>query len=82
MSILHETTHLAELVTGEHAAIVQLGHGLGITRRLTSLGFTPGVEVVMVQNYGHGPLVVTVRGTRVALGRREADSIMVQRNGA
>jgi ferrous iron transport protein A len=79
MGILQNTAQLADLGTGEHASILKLGHGLGITRRLTSLGFTPGVEVVMLQNYGHGPLVVTVRGARVALGRREADSILVQR---
>jgi Fe2+ transport system protein FeoA len=50
-----------------------------MTRRLTSLGFTPGVEVYMVQNFGLGPLIVLVRGTRVALGRGEAHKIQVER---
>ena len=46
---------------------------------LVSLGFTPGVGVDMVQNYGHGPLIVALRGTRVALGRGEANKILVRR---
>jgi ferrous iron transport protein A len=80
MTILQQTTQLAELAAGERASIIHLGYGTGIASRLTSLGFTPGVEIVMTQNYGHGPLVVTVRGTRVALGRQEARAIQVQRN--
>ena len=47
-----------------------------VASRLTSLGFTPGVDIEMTQNYGHGPLVVTIRGTRVALGRQEAKNII------
>ncbi|MBU1749340.1 MAG: ferrous iron transport protein A [Chloroflexi bacterium] len=31
----------------------------------------------MVQNYGHGPIIVTVRDTRIALGRGEAGKIWV-----
>ena len=53
--------------------------GERISNRLVSLGFTPGVEVDMAQNYGHGPLIVTLRGTRVALGRGEAGKILVRR---
>jgi ferrous iron transport protein A len=49
------------------------------TTRLASLGFTPGAEVNMAQNFGRGPLIVTVRGTRVALGRMEAAGIFVER---
>lgn len=31
----------------------------------------------MVQNFGHGPIIVMVRGTRIALGRGEAEKVMV-----
>jgi len=46
--------------------------------RLASLGFAPGVEVQMLQNFGHGPLIVLVRDTRVALGRGEAMKVLVE----
>ncbi len=70
---------LAELVTGEQATILSFQNIRGIAGRLTSLGFTPGAEIVMAQNYQRGPLMVTVRGTHVALGRGEAQGILVER---
>ncbi len=72
---------LAELVAGEQATILSFQNLRAITGRLTSLGFTPRAQVVMTQNYGRGPLLVTVRGTRVALGRGEAQEIIVRRMG-
>lgn len=72
---------LAELVTGEQATILSFQNLRAAAGRLTSLGFTPRAQVVMTQNYGRGTLLVTVRGTRVALGRTEAQGIIVQRMG-
>jgi ferrous iron transport protein A len=46
--------------------------------RLASLGFTPGARLRVVQNYGRGPLIVSLRDTRVALGRGEAEKILVE----
>lgn len=71
---------LSELPTDEFATILSFTSGRLETTRLASLGFTPGAEVNMTQNYGRGPLIVTVRGTRVALGRGEAAQIFVQRS--
>lgn len=45
--------------------------------RAAALGLTPGVQVTMLQNYGHGPLIISVRGTRLALGRGEALKIQI-----
>lgn len=70
---------LAEIHAGESAVVLDFTNGHGIAGRLTSLGFTPGVEVQMTQNFGRGPVIVTVRGTRVALGRGEASQISVER---
>jgi ferrous iron transport protein A len=69
---------LSEIPAGESAVVLDFSNGNGIAGRLTSLGFTPGVEVQMTQNFGRGPLIVTVRGTRVALGRGEAAKICVE----
>lgn len=71
---------LEKLKAGENAVVYKMNSGKGLTYRLTSLGFTPGVDLEMVQNFGHGPLMVSVRGTRVALGRGEAAKILVQRS--
>lgn len=71
---------LTQLKVGETAAFINLMGGRGIVGRLTSLGFTPGVEITMTQNSGKGPLIVMLRGARVALGRHEAQKIMVERS--
>lgn len=72
--------HLTELTSGEEGTIIQINNGRMVNNRLVSLGFTPGVQVAVIRNYGHGPLIVTVRGTQVALGRGEASKIEVQKN--
>ena len=79
MSSVIEIISLDELVPGEHGTVLSFADGRMVTNRLTSLGFTPGVTINMTQNYGQGPLIVTVRGTRVALGRGEATKIFIQR---
>ncbi len=76
---LEHPTSLSEMTVGEEATILAFHGGRTVNNRLASLGFTPGVKVNMIQNYGHGPLIVTVRGTRVALGRGEAAKIIVER---
>ncbi len=73
------TISLTELIADSQATIVAFHIGTVETTRLASLGFTPGAEVSMSQNYGRGPLIVTVRGTHVALGRIEAGQIFVER---
>jgi ferrous iron transport protein A len=68
---------LSQLPTNGSATILSFSSGRLETMRLVSLGFTPGAQVAMAQNFGRGPLIVTVRGARVALGRGEAADILV-----
>lgn len=48
-----------------------------VVHRLRELGLTPGVELRVVQDAG-GPLLVSVRGSRVAVGRDLAEKIWVE----
>jgi len=68
---------LASLAPNEVGIVQYLAGGRGLTSRLATLGFTPGARVTMVQNFGRGPIIVMVRGTRIALGRGEAQKIIV-----
>ena len=70
---------LVDLQPGEHATFLGVQAGRNLSGRLIALGFTPGVEVEMMQNHRHGPLLVAVRGTFVALGRGEASKVLVER---
>jgi len=73
----HNTTTLSDLAPGEVGVVRKLAGGWGFMSRLATLGFTPGAELTMVQNFGRGPLIVNIRGTRIALGRGEAAKVAV-----
>jgi Fe2+ transport system protein FeoA len=74
-----DQSFLSEIPTGTNVILDSLCEGNELNRRLTSLGFTPGIGIEIVQNYGFGPMIVNVRGTRIALGRGEAAKIFVQK---
>jgi ferrous iron transport protein A len=70
---------LNDLRVGETGVVRDLDGGSHFRSRMASLGFTPGALVKMVQNYGHGAVIVSLRGARVALGRGEARKVGVAR---
>ena len=70
---------LSVLRRGEHGEVVRLAGGHGMLSRMTALGFTPGADVTVIQNFGRGPLITMVRDARVALGRGEARRVYVRR---
>jgi ferrous iron transport protein A len=72
-------TQLNDLRAGETGVVRELDGGSHFRSRMASLGFTPGAMVKMMQNYGHGAVIVSLRGTRVALGRGEARKVGVAR---
>lgn len=48
-----------------------------VVHRLIELGLTPGTQVRVVQDAG-GPMLLSVRGSRVALGRDLAERVWVE----
>jgi ferrous iron transport protein B len=68
---------LMELHPGRNAVIRKLEGKRPVLARLAALGFTPGAAVSVIRNSDHGPLLVSLRGARVALGRGEAAHVLV-----
>ncbi|MDH5688265.1 MAG: ferrous iron transport protein A [Candidatus Bathyarchaeota archaeon] len=57
------------------------GRGRGFQRRLMDMGLTPGTRVTVVRSAPfRGPVEVSVRGSRLALGRGMAERIFVETN--
>ncbi len=69
---------LEELATGKRGVVRQLKGGRAFTTRLFALGFTIGAEVTVTRNYGRGPIVVSICDTSIALGRGEAEKLLVE----
>ena len=63
---------------GSCGIVRHLRGGKEFINRVTALGFTLGTQVIAVENYGRGPIIVEVRDTRVALGRGEAAKMLVE----
>lgn len=77
------TVPLANLPSGSRGVIAPsnpspTGHGrhhgdsLASAGRMAAMGFVPGVTLTVEANYGHGPVIVRIKGARVAVGRGQA----------
>ena len=69
---------LAFLPEGGSGIVVQIRGGANVLRRISEMGLTEGTLVHVVKSVGPGPLVVEVRGTRIALGRGISMKIFVK----
>ena len=69
---------LSSIESGAVGVVQDLNGGRVFISRVAALGFTPGTEITMLQNYRRGPLIVVVRDTHVALGRGEAMKVLVE----
>ncbi len=68
---------LAMLPPCRRAVVKNILGGRGLIRRLTELGFTPDAEVHVFKS-SPGPVLVSVRGSRVAIGWGVAMKILVE----
>ena len=59
---------LVMATVGEQVRLESISGGGKLIQRLTALGLTPGVDLSVVQDAG-GPLLISVRDSRTALGR-------------
>lgn len=68
---------LALVKAGRRVCIVGLNAGQGLQGRLAAMGLVPGTQVEVIMNSARGPFIVSVRGSRIVLGRGMAQKIMV-----
>jgi ferrous iron transport protein A len=68
---------LSALRTGDAAFVEGFEAGRGLRRRLLAMGIVPGKTIRVVRGDASGPIVVSVKGARVMLGRGMADKILV-----
>jgi ferrous iron transport protein B len=72
---------LIGLQAGRKAVIRRLEGSRPLLSRLAAMGFTPGALITVLRSSDHGPILVSLRGSRVALGRGEAVHIFVTLDG-
>ena len=72
---------LSMVTPGEVVQVVAVRAGWGLQRRLAEMGLNPGVTVRVLNSQRPGPVVIDVRGSRLALGQGVAHKIMVISEG-
>jgi ferrous iron transport protein B len=68
---------VADLKPGEKAKVRRLEGARSYVARLAALGFTIGAPIKVVRKNARGPLLVSLRGSQIALGFGEAGGIFV-----
>jgi Fe2+ transport system protein FeoA len=63
---------------GKKAILLSIEGGRQLRSRLAALGLLPGAELEVIQNSGHGPFVIAVKGSRIVIGRGMAARIAVE----
>jgi len=71
---------LAMIAEGEEVKLINIVGGRGMRRRLADLGLNPGMLIKVVRVDPQGPMIVAVKGSRIALGRGMAQKVMVDLN--
>ena len=63
---------------GEPVTVVNVRAGWGLQRRLSDMGLLPGTVIRIINCQMPGPVLVDLKGARLALGRGAAQKIMVR----
>jgi len=69
---------LSMVTAGELVEVIRIRAGHGLRRRLASMGITPGVSVRVISSGRRGPVVLDVKGSRLALGYGVAHKVQVR----
>lgn len=68
---------LSTVSVGETVKLVRIEAGQGLNSRLASMGLVPNVEITVVSSGRPGPFIITVKDSKMMLGRGMAQKIMV-----
>ena len=58
--------------------LIDITGGRGIRSKLYSMGLVPGTSLKVLNRNGRGPLMVTVKGSRLVIGQGMASKIVVE----
>lgn len=65
------------LKTGDSGKIRIINGKQNFLSRISGIGFSLNEKIEMLQNNKRGPVIVSLRGSEIALGRNEASSILI-----
>jgi Fe2+ transport system protein FeoA len=72
-----EVKPLSLIKPGKNVRLVSITGGRFLQSRMMSMGLMQGTLIEVVKNRGDGPVIVSVKGSRLVLGRGMAQKILV-----
>ena len=69
---------LAMSQPGELVTVTGIKAGWSLQRRLADMGLTPGVQIRVINSQMPGPVLIDLRGSRLAIGHGVAQKILVK----
>ena len=69
---------LSKLEAGKEVLLDEITWGTKVRKKLEDMGLTEGVKFRIVTASKFGPIIISVRGTKLALGRGLAEKISVK----
>ena len=69
---------LSGVKAGRTVRLVGIDAGQSLKHRLAVMGLLPDTEIRVIRNEGRGQLIVSVKNTKVVLGRGMSDKMMVE----
>ena len=69
---------LAMAGEGEIVSVHCIDCGMGLKRRLCDLGLYDNTKVKVVKNDISGPIIITVKDSKLVIGRGQANKILVE----
>ncbi|MEM2488562.1 MAG: metal-dependent transcriptional regulator, partial [Thermoplasmata archaeon] len=70
---------LSELSEGENATVVTINGESKLVKRLMDMGFVIKAPIIVKRSLGkRGPMIVSIKGSEIAIGKEIADSILVR----
>lgn len=70
---------LLQLHVGEQGRITRIIGGQSACKRLNELGLVPGVQVELVNRISSGPVMIRVKGSKLALGKGLAQKVEIEK---
>ena len=69
---------LSEKKNNEKVILINIKGGYGVYQRLLDMGLVPGTSFEVFHNHGFGPITISLKGTKMMLGRGLAEKILVK----
>ena len=75
--VIKELT-LAQMEPKSVGIVCSIEAEMKIVARLSGLGVTVGSRITVLDNRKRGPLLIKVRNTKIAFGRKDAEKIIIK----